>query len=328
MRYAIVGTNWLCENYKAAIREAGDEVYAVLSRDEARGRAFAGEGPVVYTDSEALLADQNVEAVYVCLPNSLHHDFTIQALNAGKHVLCEKPFALTVEETAEMFAAADKAGKVLAEAVMSFYSPAMERIRSVIGGETPVSAHLDYSQRSSKLDRIRKGEMFSSFDRRLGGGALYDLGIYPLHFCVNLFGAPKAVTAKARWLGDVDVSDALILEYEGFDALITASKAGQSAAGSEILLDKGTLTFENVSVVLGAKYVTKAETVELPCGDAAIPKPGENPSNDSNVQTRVIRRFTAWTKGEDKEGLLALRENTRIVEWILQEARAQIGYTL
>lgn len=328
MNYAVIGTNWLCENYRSAIREAGDTFYAVLSRDMERAKAFSQGEALPYDSMDALLADDRVDAVYLCLPNSMHHEAAIRALRAGKHVLCEKPFALTLQQSEEMFREADKAGKVLAEGVMSFYSPAMEEIRSYVKQDSVVSARLDYSQRSSKLDKVRAGAMVSSFDRRLGGGVLYDLGIYPIHFAVNLFGAPKTVTAKARWLGDVDVTDVIVLGYGDFDITVTVSKAGQSFIGSEILMDRGTLTFDNVSVVLGAKYVTKAGAKEISCGDGGIPLPGTNPSEEASVQTRVIRRFTKWMQGEDRDGLLRLKENSLIVQKILEEARAQIGYTL
>lgn len=328
MNYAVIGTNWLCENYRTAIREAGDRFYAVLSRDLQRARAFAQDEAVPYDSMDALLADEQVDAVYLCLPNSMHHEAAIRALRAGKHVLCEKPFALTLAQSEEMFREADRAGKVLAEGVMSFYSPAMETLRALVNDDTVVSGRLDYSQRSSKLDRVRAGGMVSSFDRRLGGGVLYDLGIYPLHFAVNLFGAPGSVTAKARWLGDVDVTDVLVLGYRDFDITVTVSKAGQSAAGSEILLDRGTLALENISVVLGARYVTKTGTRQIPCGGGGVPLPGTNPSSESAVQTRVIRRFTGWMRGEDREGLLQLRENSLAVQRILETARAQIGYSL
>jgi len=277
---------------------------------------------------EALLADGNVDAVYLCLPNSMHHEAAIRALQAGKHVLCEKPFALTAQQSEEMFREADKAGKVLAEGVMSFYSPAMTELRSLVKDDAVVSARLDYSQRSSRLDKVRAGGMVSSFDRRLGGGVLYDLGIYPIHFAVNLFGAPESVTARARWLGDVDVTDVIVLGYRDFDVTVTVSKAGQSAIGSEILMDQGTLALDNVSVVLGARYITKAGVREIACGGGGVPLPGTNPSTESAVQTRVIRRFTTWMRGGDREGLLQLRENSLIVQDILEKSRAQIGYTL
>ena len=328
MNYAIIGTNWLCENYRTAIREAGDTFYAVLSRDLARAEAFAQGEAKAYDSMDALLADGDVDAVYLCLPNSMHYEATLRALRAGKHVLCEKPFALTLSQSEEMFREADKAGKVLAEGVMSFYSPAMDELRGLVRSDAVVSARLDYSQRSSKLDKVRAGGMVSSFDRRLGGGVLYDLGIYPIHFAVNLFGAPESVMAKARWMGDVDVTDVIVLGYRDFDVTVTVSKAGQSAIGSEILMDKGTLALDNVSVVLGARYVTKTGTREISCGGGGVPLPGTNPSTESAVQTRVIRRFTRWMQGEDREGLLQLRENSLIVQDILEKSRAQIGYTL
>lgn len=94
-------------------------------------------------------------------------------------------------------------GRIFAEAVMNFYSPVTDRLRAELAQDSVVSARLDYSQRSSKLDRLRAGERITSFDRALYGGVLTDLGCYVLHFAVNLFGAPKSWTpppsSSARW---------------------------------------------------------------------------------------------------------------------------------
>ena len=83
MNYAVIGTNWLCENYRSAIQEAGDTFYAVLSRDMERAKTFAQGEAVPYDSMDALLADDKVDAVYLCLPNSMHHEAAIRALQAA-----------------------------------------------------------------------------------------------------------------------------------------------------------------------------------------------------------------------------------------------------
>jgi predicted dehydrogenase len=209
---------------------------------------------------------------------------------------------------------------------MNFYSPAMAALRKGLMSESVVSARLDYSQRSSKLDRIRSGGMATSFDRKLCGGVLYDLGVYPLHFAVNLFGEPQRVSAIARWLGDVDVSDMLILTYEAFDVVITVSKAGQGYIGSEIVCDRATYTMQNVSVVLGVEKRNESGVVSIDCGIERSDAPVQNPSFLSGVQTRLIKTFTRWAQGEDSAGYLALRQESMTVQRIMDEARRQIGY--
>lgn len=329
MKYAVVGTNWLCENYRAALALTGNEFAACVSRDAERAAAFSMGTARACTKLEEVLADDAIDAVYLCVPNALHADAAEACLKAGKHVLCEKPLTLTPEECSRLQTLADRKGLRLAEAVMNHYSPAMAPLRRALKDASPVSARLNYSQRSSKLDRIRAGGTASSFDRSLGGGALYDLGVYPLHFSANLFGAPREVLAAARWEGDVDVSDTLILRYEGFDAAVTVSKACQDFLGSEILCDGGSWCFDNVSVVLGARWVTKSAVTPLDCGEVGIPLAARKGASDGvQLAARVLRGFDSFVRGTDDESYLALRRESAIVQEIMAEARRQIGYTL
>ena len=328
MNWAIVGTNWLCEIYRDAISLAGDRVTAVVSRDPDRARAFAGTAGRGYGSLAEMRRDTEIDAVYLCLPNTLHAAAAIQCLHAGKHVLCEKPLTVSPDLAREMFRAADGSGRVLAEAVMSAYSPAMPRLRRELQSGRVLTARLDYCQRSSKIDRFRAGERITSLSRDLGGGALLDMGVYPVHFAANLFGRPEAVTAAAQWEGGVDVTDSLLLRYRDFDAAVTTSKACQSRIGSEILLDDSTLVFENVSVVIVAKKLAKnGSAEEIDCGPSEVPKAGEaSGAARGLVQSRVIRAFDAWMRGEDLQGLAHLRGTSLICQDILHEALRQTGY--
>ena len=233
LRYAIVGTNWLSHIYYHAIEAAGDRVAAVCSRSRERAAELGQGKALVYTELDEMLKNPDIDVVYLCIPNVLHADAALRCLRAGKHVLCEKPATVSAAEMEEILHTARTEGRIFAEAVMNFYSPVTDRLRAELAQDSVVSARLDYSQRSSKLDRLRAGERITSFDRALYGGVLTDLGCYVLHFAVNLFGAPKKLDASAVFLGEVDGTDVLTLHYDGFDVSVTVSKCAHSMIGSE-----------------------------------------------------------------------------------------------
>lgn len=147
---------------------------AVASRDRARAEAYARERaiPRAHGSYEALLADPEVDAVYVALPNALHFEWTMRALAAGKHVLCEKPFSRDPERVEEAFAAARAAGLVLMEAYMWRHNPLtrllVERLPE-LGGVTAIRATFSFLLTDPGNVRLRK---------ELGGGALLDVGVY------------------------------------------------------------------------------------------------------------------------------------------------------
>ena len=172
------------------------ELVAVASRDGDRARAFADEWdiPVAHGRYEGLLADDGIDAVYIPLPNSLHREWSIKAMEAGKHVLCEKPLALTKAECLEMQAASDANGVMLMEAFMYRFHPRTERVLKMIEdgalGELKM-IQAAFTFRLKSLDNIR-------LDPDLGGGALMDVGCY----CVNVSrtaagGEPVEVQALA-----------------------------------------------------------------------------------------------------------------------------------
>lgn len=325
-RYAIMGTNWLSRIYFDAIHAAGDQVVAICSRSVERGKALGGEDMPVYTDLDQMLRNPDIDVVYLCIPNVLHADAAIRCLNAGKHVLCEKPATVSAAEMEAIMAAAKANDRIFAEAVMNFYSPATDRLRMELQDNPIVAARLDYSQRSSKLDQLRSGQMFSSFDRSLFGGVLTDLGCYVLHFAVNLFGKPKSLTASAVFLGKVDGTDALTLHYEGFDVAVSVSKCGHSIIGSEIQCDKATYTIKNLSVVLGVEKHTMDSFEAYDCGIVCDKWPIANPAVLPGVQERVVRRFDRWIAGEDLAENRRLLEQSLTVQQLIEEAHRQIGY--
>lgn len=326
LRYAIVGTNWLSHIYYHAIEAAGDRVAAVCSRSRERAAELGQGKALVYTELDEMLKNPDIDVVYLCIPNDLHADAALRCLRAGKHVLCEKPATISAAEMEEILHTARTEGRIFAEAVMNFYSPVTDRLRAELAQDPVVSARLDYSQRSSKLDKLRAGAHITSFDRKLYGGVLTDLGCYVLHFAVNLFGAPKKLDASAVFLGEVDGTDVLTLHYDGFDVSVTVSKCAHSMIGSEIQCDRATYTLKNLSVVLGVEKHTMDTCEEYECGIACPGWPIANPAMLPGVQERVVRRFDRWVRGEDLAAQQRLLQQSLTVQRLIEEAHRQMGY--
>ncbi len=171
---------------------------AVASRDLEKARAFASDSqiPQAYGSYEALLEAEDIDAVYIPLPNSLHREWTIKAALAGKHVLCEKPLALNAQECQEMDAAAQEHGVKLMEAFMYRFHPrtekVLEMVRSGVVGELRL-IHSAFTFRVTRPENIR-------LNPALGGGALMDVGSYCVNISRTAAGCePVEVQAVARW---------------------------------------------------------------------------------------------------------------------------------
>ena len=163
---------------------------AVASRDLAHAQAYAAERniPRAFGSYEALLADPDIDVVYISLPNSLHAEWAIKAVEAGKHVLCEKPLATTVEDVDAMADAARKAGVVLAEAFMYRHHPQTLKVKELVEGGA-----------IGRLQVIRGGFTFPLADPAnvrlapaLGGGSIWDIGCYPISYTRTVAGTAPA----------------------------------------------------------------------------------------------------------------------------------------
>ena len=189
------------------------ENYAVASRDIDKAKAFATAHGVAraFGSYEDMLADPDVELVYVALPHSHHHKWTLEALKAGKHVLCEKAFAVNEAQTREMIEMSEKTGLLLAEAIWTRYMPSRKLITEIIergdiGRPRTVSANLGY--RIDMNERMIRPE--------LAGGALLDLTVYPLNFASMVWGDDiRKINASCIKIDTgVDGQDNVMIEYQ------------------------------------------------------------------------------------------------------------------
>jgi predicted dehydrogenase len=197
-------------------RSKRSEVVAIASRDGALARRVADELaiPAAHASYEALLADPDVEAVYLPLPNHLHKPWTIAAARAGKHVLCEKPLALTARDAEEMIAVCDREGVRLMEAFMYRLHPSWVALRELVS-----------SGRIGRLQAVHSWFSYYNDDPTnirntlaMGGGALYDIGCYCVNLSRMLFGTEplrvEATIARDAATG-VDVLTTGLLEFDG-----------------------------------------------------------------------------------------------------------------
>jgi predicted dehydrogenase len=205
---------------EAARRTESAEIVAVGSRDAASARAFAeGHGISRAHDSyDALLADPAVEAVYIPLPNGMHVDWAVRALQAGKHVLCEKPLGRDPGEVARAFDAADRAGLVLSEAFMWRHHPQVARLRELLDEGAIGAPRLVRACFSFVLTRGEDPRL----DPALGGGALMDVGCYCVGGARFVAGGDPLTVAAQTVVGPTGVDLRLggVLRFDG-DLLAT-----------------------------------------------------------------------------------------------------------
>jgi predicted dehydrogenase len=241
MNIAIVGTGKIVhEALPVIVGTEGVVVRSIWCREHslAKAEALAAQFgvPQVATDYAAVLADPQVDTVYVALVNSVHYAYALQALQAGKNAILEKPACMSHRELARLAEEARARGLMLFEAVTLLHLPAFRVLRGELVPQLGALRHIEcnYSQRSSRYDAYLRGEVLPAFDPSAGGGALMDLNIYNLHFVISLLGCPRQVTYLcSRGFNGIDLTGTAVLGYSGDEtssapspiALLTASKA-------------------------------------------------------------------------------------------------------
>lgn len=252
MNIAVIGTNFISDKFVDAARLAGGVlVSAVYSRKYDTGRAFADKHGIetVYTDYLSLLADGRVDAVYIASPTLCHAEQSVRAMRAGKHVLCEKMMGASLVDFLWMKRVQRECDTVLLEAMRPAHDPAIEVVRAALLRLGKLRrADLTFCQYSSRYDAFKAGTVANAFDPALKNSALADIGIYPLHWAVNLFGAPRSVQGKSVFLHNgFEGQGIATLDYGEMLATVSYSKIHGSTAPSVIEGELGTLTVDKMN---------------------------------------------------------------------------------
>ena len=324
MKLAILGTGFIVkEGALKALQEVPEiETTAIFalprSKDKAQTLAKEYSIPKVFTDYDELLADPEIDFVYVGLTNSVHYDYTKRALLAGKNVIVEKPFASTVAEVKELCELALQKNLYMFEAVTLLYLPNFAAIKKELpklGKIRAVTAN--YSQYSSRYDKYLQGEVLPVFNPELSGGALYDINIYNLNLIVGLFGAPVQVNYTANiGFNGIDTSGVLTLTYPDFFATALGAKDSESPSFVMIQGEKGWIK------VSGAPN-------ELNCFELCLRKTGITTKFELNVYNhRMVHEFKEFAKIYNAKDFDRMRKGLDISLMTIQTAetaRKQAG---
>ncbi|MEU0949748.1 Gfo/Idh/MocA family oxidoreductase [Streptomyces canus] len=320
VRWGILATGGIAAAFTADLVDLPDaEVVAVASRSEASAKAFAERFGIerAYGDWGALAEDADIDVVYVATPHAAHRAAAGLCLTAGRNVLCEKAFTLNTREAEELVGLAKEHGRFLMEAMWMYCNPLVRRLKALvddgaIGEVRTVQADFGLAGPFPPSHRLR--------DPAQGGGALLDLGVYPVSFAHLLLGEPSDVTAKA------------VLSEEGVDLQTGALLSWDSGALASLhcSLTGGTATIASVTGSLGR--------IDIPSGffhpdrfvlhrdgrdpEEFVADPADGPRNSLKHEAREVMR--ALRAGETESPLVPL-EGTLAVMRTLDAVRDRIG---
>ena len=247
MKLGILGAGNIAVKMAKTVAGMKDvENYAVAARSLERAQAFAKENGIskAYGSYEEMLADPQVDLVYIATPHSHHYIHGKMCLEAGKNVLCEKSFTVNADQARKLFALAKEKDLLITEAIWTRYMPSRKMINDiidsgVIGEVTSVTANLNYT--ISNVERIRKPE--------LAGGALLDVGVYPINFASMVLGDKlKDVQATAIFKDGVDILDTIAMVFEG-DRMATLQCGAREISDrmGSIFGTKGFIQVQNIN---------------------------------------------------------------------------------
>ena len=300
-----------CGNIAAQVAEElkGNTKMRIAScwnRTPARAEAFAAAyESKAYPTAEAALAADGVCAAYVAVTANKHLDYIALCLERGVPVLCEKPFTVNAGEAEKAFALAKKKGLYLAEAMWTWFNAPAQKVRAwlnagKIGAVKRVRAK--YAERYIDIPRFTSPELL--------GGALVDIGVYPIRYCYELFGMPRAVACRGEVRGGVDVTETIVLDYGAFQAELYVSV--EDPQGEEMIVEgsEGSIRIPQFHCAREA-FLTGRERAHF-CDDA--PKYG----------VEFARAAEEIAAGK-KESVFAPPQATKDTMRLLDECRRQLG---
>ncbi|MWB95421.1 gfo/Idh/MocA family oxidoreductase [Flavobacterium sp. GA093] len=229
IKWGIVGLGNIAHQFAADLLLIKDaELAAVASRDINKANDFAEKYNCdkAYDSYETLFADNEIDIVYIATPHNSHAELSIQALQNNKHVLCEKPMALSYNDASRMIEASKKYNKFFMEAFWTRFIPSVQDVlmkveNGEIGALNYIKADFAFIGNETEGSRL--------FSKNNGGGALFDIGVYPLFLSYLLLGIPKEIISKAIFhKNGIDLQTSMILQYENAQAVLHASIVSES----------------------------------------------------------------------------------------------------
>ena len=270
LKLGIIGTGAISHHFVDAAHTSGEfQLVAVYSRKIETAEKFASPyQDVTLFDQLEDFFKHPFDVVYIASPNSLHFSQAKIALVAGKHVILEKPAVTQPKEWKDLLQTAQKNQRFIFEAARNYHEEAFATIKDFLADKHVLGADFNYA--SSKMPELLAGNTPNVFSNRFAGGALMDLGIYPLYAAIRLFGNPTRATYQAQQLDNsIDLNGDGILSYPDYQVHIKAGKNITSNLPCEIYTTDGTLTLNTIEHIQSAVFIDhKGKELQLPIQQA------------------------------------------------------------
>ena len=310
IRIGTVGTHWITQQLVEALALSQQyDLAAVYSRHEETAQAFAtkNHAQATYTDYDTMLNDANLDVVYLASPNSLHFQQALAAIRHDISVIVEKPAVSNQGEMTALMAELAKHPHVrLLEAARNVHTPNFHALEKAVAAlPTVQGATLTYMKYSSRYDNVLAGERPNVFTKEFSGGALQDLGVYPIYLAVALFGQPANVAYFPTLVATgADGKGIAILRYGDFDVTVNFGKTSNAYAWSEIYGLKETLALDSAGELTQVKaYAADGAAEDLTQPDLPNPMLPEvndfarilqDPDDAQNAAD--YRRWSRWSQ--------------------------------
>ena len=314
MKLGIIGSGMIVKDFLSFANELPEiKLEAIAARNIENLKELQSKYNIknIYTDIKLCLENKEIDTIYVAVPNNLHYTVAKKALEAGKNVICEKPFTLKYDEAVELFEIAEARGLILIEAITNQYQKNYLDIKDNIDniGEIRL-VECNFSQLSSRYEAFKNGVIAPVFDKSKGGGVLGDLNIYNIHFVVGLFGKPNKVHYSANIVNDVNTSGILLLEYNNFKVVCIAAKDTFNNSYVNIQGDQGIIkVIGPTNEVPNYSIQTKDNLIE------------ENKNIHSHRMFAEFKKFVEVINNKDIEFMNNQKEHTLNVMYIYEEAK-------
>ncbi|MGY3778419.1 Gfo/Idh/MocA family protein [Isobaculum melis] len=324
IKLGVIGTNWITDAFiSAALETKKWTLTAVYSRTIEKAQDFGAKYQVsiFLDDIEKFAEHPEIEAVYIASPNSLHFEQAITLMEAGKHVIIEKPMFSNPAEWAQAVKVAKENQVLMLEAARHIHEPNFQIVKEQIKQlGTIEGATFTYMKYSSRYDQVLAGAEPNIFSLHYSGGALSDLGVYSVYAALGWFGMPEKVHYFAHKIQTgVDGMGTIILRYPQFDVTLLTGKIVQSYLPSEIYGQQGTIVMDAVNAI------TQITTIDTKTGkEVSHAKPAkENPMyHEAMAFAEVINNPTLPDHQAKYEEWLQLSKNVNQVLKALREDAA------
>lgn len=316
-RWAILGAGHIAEKFAEGLAACPQAIrYAVASRQKEKAEAFCKQFGFerAYGSYEEMLADNDVDIAYIATPNNLHYEHTMLCLSADKAVLCEKPFALNADDVKKMAAFARQKKLFLMEALWSRFLPTINRFKAEMESGKLGKPQLLQAEFGFKAKYDANSRLFAP---SLGGGAVYDIGIYPLFLALYLFGKPTSVevTSIAAPTG-TDMTTAILLKHAGGEiSVLTASFAMRMECDAKLYMTDGCLRLHRM-------FHMPTKLTSASGDDEPIEIPVETISNGYNYEALEVMACLDNQQTESKLWSLDLsNELMELIDLVIEKAK-------